>query len=146
MLRRQLQVSKTTFAEKELQLDLLVPQREAPLALGDAMLCYSLLQNLLKNACEAAPPLSEVRLTLSEEDGLVQVRMENHPAVPLEIRNRFFDKFATHGKQGGTGLGTYSAKLLSEAQNGRLELQVDDEADLTRLVFSLPSATAKLLD
>jgi two-component system, sensor histidine kinase and response regulator len=146
MLRRLLQVFKATFAEKELQLDLHLPQGSAHPGLGDAMLCYSLLQNLLKNACEAAPPLSEVRVTLDEADGLVRVCMENHPAVPLEIRQRFFDKFATHGKQGGTGLGTYSAKLLSEAQNGRLELQVDDQADLTRLVFSLPSAAAKPFD
>ncbi|UUY08143.1 hybrid sensor histidine kinase/response regulator [Pseudomonas sp. J452] len=143
MLRRLLGTSGAAFAEKELQLDLQLAKGGNPQGLGDAMLCYSLLQNLLKNACEAAPPQSQVNLRLSQEDGRVQLCMENHPAVPLEIRERFFDKFATYGKQGGTGLGTYSAKLLSEAQHGQLELQVDDDADLTRLLFSLPSAAAQ---
>jgi two-component system sensor histidine kinase/response regulator len=140
MLRRLLQITGAAFAEKELQLDLQLPQGIAPLGLGDAMLCYSLLQNLVKNACEAAPPQSQVSVRLSQEHGWVQVCMENHPAVPAEIRERFFEKFATYGKQGGTGLGTYSAKLLSEAQCGRLELQADDQADQTRLIFSLPDA------
>ncbi|MGB4075320.1 response regulator [Pseudomonas sp.] len=140
MLRRLLQITGAAFAEKELQLDLQLPPGNPPQGLGDAMLCYSLLQNLLKNACEAAPPQSQVSVRLNQEQGWVQVCMENHPAVPAEIRERFFDKFATYGKQGGTGLGTYSAKLLSEAQRGRLELQADDQTDQTRLIFSLPNA------
>lgn len=140
MLRRMLQISGAAFAEKELQLDLHLPQGNPPQGLGDAMLCYSLLQNLLKNACEAAPPQSQINLRLSQEEGWVQVCLENHPAVPAEIRERFFEKFATYGKQGGTGLGTYSARLLSEAQRGRLELQTDDQTDQTRLIFSLPAA------
>ncbi|MBB2494926.1 response regulator [Pseudomonas sp. UL070] len=143
MLRRLVQITGAAFAEKELQLGLQIPQGSPIQGLGDAMLCYSLLQNLLKNACEAAPPQSQVNVRLSQENGLVQVCMENQPAVPAEIRERFFEKFATYGKQGGTGLGTYSAKLLSEAQHGQLELQVDDQLDQTRLTFILPSAAAK---
>ncbi|MEK1907030.1 MAG: hybrid sensor histidine kinase/response regulator [Pseudomonas sp.] len=143
MLRRLLHITGVAFADKELHLDLQLPQGSAHQGLGDAMLCYSLLQNLLKNACEAAPPQSQVSVRLSHEHGLVQVCLENHPAVPAEIRERFFEKFATYGKNGGTGLGTYSAKLLSEAQHGQLELQVDDQTDQTRLIFSLPQAAAK---
>lgn len=146
LLRRLVRSTGAAFAEKELHLELQLPAGEISQGLGDEMLCYSLLQNLLKNACEAAPPQSNVTVQLSQANGRVQVRMDNHPAVPVEIRERFFDKFATYGKQGGTGLGTYSAKLLSEAQQGRLELQVDDALDQTRLIFSLPAGAAKSQD
>ncbi|MFC6570168.1 ATP-binding protein [Pseudomonas brassicacearum] len=98
----------------------------------------SLLNNLLKNACEAAPDKSRVRLTLTSADP-IELVMENQPAVPVAFRSRFFEKYASHSKSGGTGLGTYSAKLLAEAQQGSLELEVDDEANLTRLRLQLPS-------
>jgi nitrogen-specific signal transduction histidine kinase len=61
------------------------------------------------------------------------------PAVPVGFRSRFFDKYASDGKSGGTGLGTYSARLLAEAQQGSRELEVDNEANLTRLRLQLPS-------
>lgn len=48
----------------------------------------------------------------------LKVILENQGVVPAEIRESFFEKFATAGKPGGTGLGTYSAKLLTEAQGG----------------------------
>jgi nitrogen-specific signal transduction histidine kinase len=47
----------------------------------------------------------------------LRIMIQNKGAVPAEIRERFFDKFVTSGKQGGTGLGTYSAKMLAEAQS-----------------------------
>jgi nitrogen-specific signal transduction histidine kinase len=58
------------------------------------------------------------------------------------IRDRFFDKYVTHGKADGTGLGTYSAKLLIEAQGGRLALRCDDSQDRTHLSVYLPSTHA----
>jgi two-component system sensor histidine kinase/response regulator len=65
---------------------------------------------------------------------------EGSQAVPKQIRDRFFDKFVTHGKRDGTGLGTYSARLLTEAQNGRIHLQVSDSEDTTIITVHLPKA------
>jgi K+-sensing histidine kinase KdpD len=110
------------------------------LAWGDATLCYSLLGNLLKNACEAAPERTRVRIQLVLGERL-SLCMENQPAVPQAFRPRFFDKYSSQDKQGGTGLGTYSAKMLAEAQGGTLELQVDDAQNSTCLLLTLPSAT-----
>ena len=50
----------------------------------------------------------------------LRLTIDNKGAVPEQLHANFFDKFATAGKQGGTGLGTYSAKLLCE------EITVDD--------------------
>jgi signal transduction histidine kinase len=140
ILRRIVEISRTTFAEKHLTIsvetDLLVG-REMPQALGDAMFCYSLFQNLIKNACEAAPEKSLIAVTLNDETPL-RIVIQNKGPVPIEIRERFFDKFITHGKEGGTGLGTYSAKLLAEAQNGKISLDVSDQEKQTTVTVTLP--------
>jgi signal transduction histidine kinase len=116
----------------------------APNALGDAMFCYSLFQNLIKNACEAAPDNSRVTVVLSDETPL-RIMIQNKGVVPSEIRERFFDKFVTYGKHGGTGLGTYSAKMLTEAQNGTISMTVSDKENLTTINVTLPRYLEKLV-
>ena len=140
ILKRIVEISQTTFAEKHLiiSFDTDVPTgEELPQALGDAMFCYSLFQNLIKNACEAAPENSLVSVTLNNETPL-NIAIQNRGAVPAEIRDRFFGKFVTHGKRGGTGLGAYSAKMLSEAQNGTIALDVFDAGNQTTITVTLP--------
>jgi two-component system sensor histidine kinase/response regulator len=108
-------------------------------ALGDAMLCYSLFQNLLKNACEAAPDSSEVKVRLSAGKTCT-VTIENQGVVPADMRERFFDKYATSGKAGGTGLGTYSARLLAQAQLGDILMQTSDDRGTTTITVALPAS------
>lgn len=147
ILRRTVEISRTTFAEKHLiiAVDTDGPANtEIPKALGEAMFCYSLFQNLIKNACEAAPEKSRVTVTLFDESPL-RIMITNKGAVPAEIREQFFDKFVTHGKQGGSGLGTYSAKMLAEAQNGAIALEVSDTDDLTTITVTLPRYVETLL-
>lgn len=144
LLRRIVETSRATFAGKNLNVLIKtgIPSgSELPQTLGDAMLCYSLLQNLVKNACEAAPADSQVSVTVHDQDPL-QIVVENQGAVPEDIRERFFEKFVTKGKQGGSGLGTYSAKLLAEAQGGQIRLEVSDEMDKTTITVALPRASA----
>jgi signal transduction histidine kinase len=43
----------------------------------------------------------------------------------------------TFGKNSGTGLGTYSARLITEAQGGNIRLQSSD-LDETTVVVHLP--------
>ena len=143
MLDRLVEGARSTYQAKELVIELCLPDnvQDTPvLACGDATLCYSLLGNLLKNACEAAPERTRVRLQLEVGERL-SLRMENQPAVPEGFRSVFFDKYSSHGKQGGTGLGTYSAKTLAQAQGGTLELQVDESRNTTCLLLTLPCAT-----
>ena len=74
------------------------------------------------------------------DDGSGTVTITNDGAVPVEIRASFFDKYVTAGKKGGTGLGTYSARLLAEVQQGALDLRVDDQRNETTLTVTLPLA------
>lgn len=82
-------------------------------------------QKVLPNACEASPLGAgiDIRIHVQED---VRVEIMNQGAVPKAVRDRLFEKFVTHGKRGGTGLGTYSARLLTEAQNGSIECTVSD--------------------
>jgi len=141
VLHRLVEIANTTYADKpvvvELQSDSL-PDAPPPQALGDAMLCYSLFQNLIKNACEASPAQGRVQVALKGGNPL-QVLIHNQGAVPAEIQERFFHKFVTHGKPGGTGLGTYSAKLLATAQGGDVALDVSDPQG-TSITVTLPRA------
>lgn len=107
-------------------------------ARGDELLCQSMLGNLLKNALEASPPGGTVRVGVTAGP-LIQVRIANTGAVPADMRERFFDKYATSGKSGGTGLGTYSARMVARAHGGEVHLDMQSPGE-TVLCAQLPAA------
>ena len=86
---------------------------------AEELLLYSMLSNLVRNALEAAPPGSTVSVSFTDEDAGV-ISVHNEGAIPEKIRDRFFEKFATSGKPGGTGLGAYSAKLIAKTLGGTI--------------------------
>ncbi len=106
--------------------------------LGEQMLCYSLFNNLLKNAMEAAPEGSRVVVEVAPGYGATHVVVDNEGEVPAELHATFFDKYATMNKDGGTGLGTYSVKLMAEVQAGSVSMQSIDGH--TRITVTLPNA------
>ncbi|RPJ15557.1 MAG: response regulator [Desulfobacteraceae bacterium] len=106
--------------------------------LAEELLCYSMFSNLIKNAVEASPEHEMVSVTFSRNnDGCISVH--NTGVVPKSIRESFFDKYVTSGKRGGTGLGTYSARLMAENQKGTISLATS-EADGTCISVHLPLA------
>ncbi len=144
LLRRIVETTRPIFVDKGLSIFLESDATGADSGvikvLGEATFCYSIFQNLLKNACEAAPPQSRVSIRLHAESD-IQVEIKNQGVVPKLIRERFFDKFVTHGKQGGTGLGTYSARMLTQAQNGSIQCEVSDADDTTVITVRLPKSS-----
>lgn len=108
--------------------------------LGDESLSYSMLLNLIKNAFEAAKARTKVAIYLTKMDGQVMIKIENSGQVPAEIRPRFWEKYVTQGKGDGTGLGTYSARLLARAQGGETRLMVNEAQDITCVEVRLPAA------
>ncbi len=107
--------------------------------IADDLLCYSMFANLIKNAAEAAPNEGKLAITLGlGESGMGEVQITNSGTVPEAIRDSFFEKYSTSGKSGGTGIGTYSAKLIAEAQGGALEMATSDAENETTLTVRLP--------
>ncbi|MBF0303852.1 MAG: response regulator [Desulfamplus sp.] len=109
---------------------------------GEEMLCYSMLANLIKNAIEASPENEPIQIVLKNGDRQL-IKIENKSAVPQQIKDKFFEKYSTFGKKDGTGLGTYSAKLIAETLKGEISFETSDKEDRTTLIIYLkfPSST-----
>jgi CheY-like chemotaxis protein len=105
------------------------------IVMGEELLFYSLFSNLITNAFEASSRTQSIRIELNNIDEL-SISIHNQSVVPVEIRDTFFDKYVTHGKKNGTGLGTYSAKLITDTLGGRIFLKTSDETGTEiRIVF-----------
>jgi len=108
-----------------------------PLAFGEEFLIEDMLTNLVKNAVEASPTGGEVVVSFcAEEDGL-RIAIHNMGAVPESVRHKFFEKYSTAGKAHGTGLGTYSARLVAKAHGGHIEF-ASSEKEGTTVTVVLP--------
>ncbi|MBF0502132.1 MAG: hybrid sensor histidine kinase/response regulator [Candidatus Riflebacteria bacterium] len=107
---------------------------------GEEFLYYCLFLNLIKNAMEASPEKQAVTVTISSGDR-ISIEVKNRGEIPPEIRNRFFEKYVTHGKDSGTGLGVYSAQLMAKTLGGTLRFTTSKEKG-TSLIFeiTLPEA------
>ncbi|ADU63889.1 MAG: PAS domain-containing sensor histidine kinase [Pseudodesulfovibrio sp.] len=109
-------------------------------------LIYTMLGNLIKNAVEASEdkPVS-VDIGMDRD---CRISISNAGLVPLSIQPRFFEKYATEGKRGGTGLGTYSARLVAEKHGGSIAMCSAPDTGTTvsvRIPREQPdSATARL--
>lgn len=116
------------------------PEQASPLlVLGQDQLCYSMTANIVKNALEASEPGDEVRIDLFRANGQAALAVSNPASVPLGVAPYFFEKYSTGGKPGGTGLGTYSAKLMAAVQGGSIDMFTTDDAGTT-VTIRLPLA------
>jgi PAS domain S-box-containing protein len=112
-------------------------------ARAEELLCYSLFANLVKNAVEASPESGTITCSLAQSGESVLVQVHNAGAVPEAVRARFFEKYATAGKQGGSGLGTYSARLIARTQQGDITLESAEAAGTTLSVRLIRAAAAE---
>lgn len=103
---------------------------------GVELLCYTALSNLIRNAMEASPDGGTISIALEKGD-VCTVVISNQGAVPHALRDTFFEKYATADKEGGTGLGTYSAKLFIETIGGGIEMTTSSEAG-TQITVQIP--------
>jgi PAS domain S-box-containing protein len=113
-----------------------LPARSLMIA-ADARLLFSMLGNLLTNAVDASPGGGEIRVEIQRQE-CVLLDLCNQGAVPEAIREHFFEKYRTCGKQGGTGLGTYSAKLMADTMGFDLSMTTSDADNRTCIALRMP--------
>ncbi|MGM0674347.1 MAG: PAS domain-containing sensor histidine kinase [Spirochaetota bacterium] len=109
---------------------------------GEVIYLEELFANLLRNAVEASNAGDTVSIHVSrkEKDGKIcayLVEIHNTMPVPENVRERFFERYATSGKKAGNGLGTYIASLIARAHNGSIWFETD-EARGTDVYVELP--------
>lgn len=118
------------------------PPPDQPISVAaDARLLFSMLANLIANAIDASPAGATVRLAIDRRDPL-RLAIVNRGVVPAAIRAHFFEKYRTHGKKGGTGLGTYSAKLMADTMGMRLGMETFDATQTTCIELLIPTAAS----
>lgn len=130
-------LSKNSQAKIEIVINGEIYTHQEFIVVAEKILCYSLFANLLKNAIEAAPQGKGIKITLQHQDQEDLIAITNPGTVPESIREHFFDKYITFGKASGTGLGTYSAKLMAQVQQGSIEMNTNTEE--TTVTVRLPS-------
>ncbi len=140
---------KTSLAAKRVTAKLVVPDHASlgeavDVVQGEELLIHSMLSNLIKNALEASSADHVIDLRVEHLNGQVCVRVSNSGDVPEAIRDTFFEKYVTSGKEQGTGLGTYSARLIAQTHGGTIELDSSLPGQTTILVC-FPVATSSPL-
>jgi PAS domain S-box-containing protein len=140
--------TNSVLERRSLQLDLRVdgvPWREydppEPVYLwGERRHLLTLFENLVRNAVDASPPKARISFNVHTGER-VHFDLHNQGVIPEEVRDRFFDRYATAGKEDGTGLGTYIAKLICDQHGGEISFTTD-EAEGTHLYVTLPTEAA----
>jgi signal transduction histidine kinase len=130
IVQRATQEASAQMAQLGIRLNVAVPP-EITLE-ADAEKLARVFENLLVNAIQAlqqhpehngsrADGAVEIRAT-QDADGVRVDVTDNGPGIPAAIRERLFEPFISHGKQGGTGLGLAIARAIVEAHGGRITL------------------------
>ena len=119
-----------------LGIEVLGEKRDDCPALADEDLFRSMLSNLVLNALQASPEGGTVTVTLKRGANLT-VTIRNQGEVPLPLREIFFEKYATTDHGVGTGLGTYSARLIARTHGGDIEADTTEPGH-TSVRLTLP--------
>ena len=132
-------VGETLAAECENTEDCEFTSTPCPAVAADADRLRQVLINLLRNARQASPPGSEVRVECGPSDGdWVEVIISNAgETIPEESLARVFEPFFT-SRSRGTGLGLPIVRRIVSAHGGEISLQSDSERG-TRAVLRLPT-------
>jgi signal transduction histidine kinase len=133
--------------ERERAIELALPVREKIACDGD--LVRRTLENLVGNAIKHTPAGETIRVSLSLDETQARLTVEDRgPGIPLEARERIFDKFETiatrrAGKYHSSGLGLAFCKLAVAAHGGSIGV-LPAEPRGSVFWFTLPKARAKL--
>jgi two-component system sensor histidine kinase/response regulator len=112
----------------------------------DARLIARVLENLIGNAIKHTPAESDVTISVTSSNGRAKVTVSDRgPGVPVEARQRIFEKFGTVGGAGSSryhsaGLGLAFCKLAVEAHGGTIGVE-PREPHGSQFWFELPAIT-----
>jgi len=119
---------------------------ELPAVRVDERAMSEVVYVLVENAAKYSPPASVIRvLAKGGEESSVQLVVEDQgPGIPVELRERVFDKFFRAMRDGdksksGTGMGLAIAKGIVEAHGGHISIEDSGDSNGIRVVVVLPT-------
>jgi two-component system OmpR family sensor kinase len=104
---------------------------------GDAAALKILLVNLITNALRHAPEGGRIDVACGDRDGAAYLEVaDDGPGIPVEERERVFDRFYRRGGEPGAGLGLAIVRTIARSHGATVRL-LDSEAGglLARMVF-----------
>ena len=114
-------------------------------ALGDNQRILQILVNLLSNARDASPELSEVSVSTQPQDSKLLISVTDQGSgISAEHQEQIFDPFFTTKEAGaGTGLGLSLVYSIVEDMDGSIQVEspVAGSNVGTRFTVTLPAAT-----
>ncbi len=136
---------KSLADQDEISLKLERPQN-LPWVEADRDRMEQVITNLVFNAIKFSPPKSEVRISLSADNGWVSCSVSDQGCgIKEEDLDRIFGKFQQVGppqRGGGTGLGLAITHALVTEHKGKIWVE-SCVGEGSRFVFSLPVAAAR---
>ena len=139
-----------TFPNSEREVELNVPNSLSPIWV-DEIYFEKVFSNLLTNADKYSPPDEPIMISISEENGSINISVTDRgQGIPKHLHNRIFKRFQRLENQDspntkGWGLGLYFAKEIMEAHGGKLTLisPVQQESQNPGASFTLCVQIAK---
>lgn len=84
------------------------------------------LSNLIDNAVQALAGSGVVEVALAQDANTISVRVsDTGTGIAPEIETRLFERGATFGKEGGSGLGLFSAREFALSSGGEIQLSAN---------------------
>ena len=129
---------------KDQQLHFEIPRNLPSLSL-DADMIKRVYINLIENAIKFAPFQGNIRLGGIQKEDMVELWVQDDgPGIPLDLRERVFDKFAYFNSERshkGIGLGLAFCRLAVQAHGGQIWVDSPTRQG-SRFAFTLPASRA----
>jgi K+-sensing histidine kinase KdpD len=145
MVEMALARAKTLTDQHRVEVDI---ERYLPIVLVDARAVSEVFYTLVDNAAKYSPAGTLIRIAGSRtENETIRATVEDcGPGIPIELRERVFDKFfrairaadSNKSQPSGTGMGLAIARGIVEAHSGRIWIESGAAGLGTRVVFTLP--------
>ncbi len=116
---------------------------ESLIVLADRGFLQRVLINLLDNALKFSSSTEPIQINVHTSPDLITVQViDNGPGVPVEERERVFEKFtqvcSIAGKERGAGLGLAFCRMAVEAHGGHIWVEDNPTGEGSCFTFTLP--------
>ena len=131
-------IETVKFEFEENGVEFSVDNQAGPTAYFDEGKMRRVVVNIARNARQALGDQGHFSWTLmTEAEQLIFTLKDNGPGIPLAIRDRVFEVFATMGKEEGSGLGLAIVKQIVNDHDGEITLHTKSSMGTT-FVITIP--------